>query len=186
MTGTERCGQYVSLRMRLGVLGTDDAAFDETSDIGVVARKTRDGVGTHKIETAVANVREVEMVIDERKRGAGGTHAMELRVLECIALNGLVGGLKRIQQRALGVAIKVAIVDVTDSLYGDAAGLLSAFISAHAIGNNREAALAAELGVGVGLPEEKRIFVIVAQQADVAKAGGLESRLGSFAVNRHR
>ena len=71
-------------------------------------------------------------------------------------------------------------------LDGDPAGFLSAFVSTHAVGHDGQATFAAEFLVGIGLPVEKGILVIVALQADVGQAGGFDPWLWTLTVDRHK
>ena len=71
-----------------------------------------------------------------------------------------MGGQKRIEQGWLRIACEVAVVKVAYGLDGNAAGFLSAFVAAHAIGHDSQAPFAAEFLVAVRLPIEKGILVI--------------------------
>jgi hypothetical protein len=175
----------VALRVRLSVFGAHDAALDQPADEGIIARKLGNCFAANMVKATVADVGEVELAIYDGKSGASGSHSVELRMLEGVTLNTLVSGLKGFEQGILRIAVTGMIVDEVHGLDCEATGLLSAFISAHAVGDDGEAALTAEFLVGVGLPIEIGIFVIAALAADVSQAGRFDSRLRSFAVNCH-
>ena len=71
-----------------------------------------------------------------RERGAGRPHAVELRMFQGKALNILMRGFKGRGESDLWIAAKSMVVDATDGLNGQAAGLLSAFVSPHAVGDD--------------------------------------------------
>src|SRR5690242_7393692 len=90
----ERGGEDVTLRMRLGIFGTNNAGLDEPSYVGVIARQALGGLAADQVQTTVADVGEEELVVDNRKSGAGGPHTTELRMLECVAQDGIMRSLQ--------------------------------------------------------------------------------------------
>src|SRR5271157_2781941 len=72
------------------------------------------------------------------------------------------------------VAGEVAI-DRNHGFDRQTAGLLAAFIAAHAVGDDGETALAQELLVFFRLPVTKTVFVILALAANVGLCGDFES-----------
>jgi hypothetical protein len=67
------------------------------------------------------------------------------------------------------------IVHVTNGIDSEATGFLPAFVATHAIGDERQPALALELVVALGLPVRQCVFVILALAAYVAQAGHFDS-----------
>jgi hypothetical protein len=176
-TAAQGSGKNVALRMGLSIFGAYNATLDQPSDVGMISRKSGNRSGANVIETTVAHVGEVELAIDNGDSGAGGAHSIELRMLVGVPLNQLVRGLEGLEEGILRSRAERMVVDVTHGFDREAAGLLSAFVSAHAVGNNREATLAKEFLAGVGFPEEIGVFVIAAQAADVGQARDFDSGL---------
>ena len=143
----------------------------------MISRKSGNRSGANVIQTTVAHVGEVELAIDYGDSGAGGAHSVELRMLVGITPNHLVRGLEGMEEGILRSRAERMVVDVTHGFDREAAGLLSAFVSAHAISNNGEATLAKEFLTGVGFPIEIGIFIIAAQAADVGQARDFDSGL---------
>ena len=176
-TAAQGSGKNVTLRMGLSIFGAYGATLDQPSDVGMISRKSGNRSGANVIETTVAHVGEVELAIDNGDSGAGGPHSVELRMLVGVTLNHLVRGLEGMEEGILRSRAERMVVDVTHGFDREAAGLLSAFVSAHAVGNNGEATLAKEFLAGVGLPIEVGIFIIAAQAADVGQARDFDSGL---------
>src|SRR6266567_4923568 len=176
----------MSLRVRFGIFGADDASLDQATDIRVIAGEAGDAVGANQVEAAVANMGKVEQAIDYRQSSTGGSHAVEFRMVQGEALNILMCGFESRDERALRIAAKGVVIDAAHGFYGQATGLLSALVSTHAVGHDGETALAAEVLVGVGFPVEVGVFVIGALTADVGEARRFDAGLWSFHVNGHR
>ena len=183
--GPQGRSENVALGMGLGIFRAHDTTLDELADIGVIASQSRNGFGTNVVETAIADVGEVELAIDDGDGGAGRPHSIELRMLDGVALNALVRRRQGCEQSILRTVCESIFVDVAYGLDGEAAGLLSAFVSAHAIGDHGQAARAEKICVGVGLPGERGIGVVGALAAKVGQAGGDESGFGGFVVEGH-
>ena len=81
-------------------------------------------------------------------------------MIEGEAMDRVVGGLNGREQCRLRVAGGIAFINVTHGFHGDAAGFLAAFVSAHAIGNDRKPPLLVELFVGIRLPIDKGILIV--------------------------
>lgn len=158
-------GKDVALGMRLGVFGTDNSAFDEPADVRMIARETRDSAAANQVKPAVAHVGEIELAVNNRKRGAGRAHAVKFRMFEGVALNRVMCAAESGDQDLLRVAVEIAIVDITNGLDRQAAGFLAAFVSPHAIGHGGEAALALEIGIRIRLPVNVGVLIIRALQA---------------------
>lgn len=176
-TAAQGCRKNVTLWVALSVFRAYGATLDQPSDVGMIPGKSGNRSGANVIKTAVAHVGEVEPAIDNGQGGAGGAHSVELRMFVGVTLNHLVRGLEGMEERILRSRAERMVVDVTHGFDREAAGLLSAFVSAHAVSNNGEATLAKEFLAGVGFPIEVRIFIIAAQAADVAKTRNFDSGL---------
>ena len=81
--------------MRLGVLRTDDAVLDQSSDIRMIPSQAGKSAIAYQIQPAVADVCEIEVGADDGECGASRAHSMKLGMLESIALNRIVRGLER-------------------------------------------------------------------------------------------
>ncbi len=84
--------------MRFGLFGAEDAVVDQAADVGVIVRKARDGGTTHQVQAAVSYVREIELVVNQGHRRAGGSHPVQIGILVGIFLDALVRGLKAFQK----------------------------------------------------------------------------------------
>ena len=89
----------------------------------------------------------------------------------------LVGRLQSLDQRRLRIVTAKVAIDLQQCFHGQSARFLAAFIAAHSVRHNRQPTLAEELLVVLRLPITKRIFVILAQAADI----GLDRHLNSGA-----
>ena len=87
-----------------------------------------------------------------------------------------VGSLDRGCQRLLGIDSVGVTVGRDDRLDCQPAGLLPAFIASHAVGNDRQPALALELPIVLRFPVAEGILVILAVAADVGLTRHLRSR----------
>ena len=181
---SQRRSKNVALRVRLGVFRAHDTVFNQPADIRMIARQARYIVSANKIKTAIADVREAEFPIDDREGGTRRPHAVKFRMLDSVALNGVVCSLERGVQDGLRISVEVAIVEIADGFHREAAGFLPAFVASHAVGDDRETSFAAKFGVGFGFPIEKGVFVVRALEAHIGQAGGFDSWL-RFTVNRH-
>jgi hypothetical protein len=102
----------------------------------------------------------MELAADDGQSGASGSHAVELGMFLGETLNVLVSGFEGLGERSLRIAAKGIVIDAADGFNSQAAGLLPALISSHAVGDHGEAAFPAKVLVGVGLPVEVGIFVV--------------------------
>jgi hypothetical protein len=107
-------------------------------------------------------------------------------MLEGVALDCVMCSLQTATQSGLRIAIEVVIIDVAYGLNGKPAGFLPAFVSTHAVGDDREAALAVKFVLSLGFPIKIGVLVIVALQTYVRQAGGFNSWLRIRDINRHR
>ena len=96
-----------------------------------------------------------------------------------------MSGGEGLDQGRLRICAESVVVDAANGLDGEAAGFLSAFVTAHAVGHHRQAALAAKVLVGDWLPIKKGILVIGTLAADVGQAGRFDSGSWSLCVNGH-
>src|SRR5215471_14225828 len=107
---------------------------------------------SRQVETTVPDVREVELMVHDRDRCARRAHSSELGMLLGITLDCLVSRLQPKNQARSRIAIEVLIVKVTNSLDRQPTGFLSAFVPAHAIGNDSEPPFAAKRRLGFRFP----------------------------------
>jgi hypothetical protein len=92
---------------------------------------------------------------------------MKLWMLKGIALNRVMSRLKCSAESLLRVALKLAIVHVTDGLDGETAGFLSAIVATHAVGDDGEPTLATKIGVRLRFPIQVGVFVVFALESNV-------------------
>src|SRR3974390_2933287 len=126
----------------------------------MVAREPGDGLSSNQVQPAVAYVSETKLAVHDRQGSAGRAHSIEFRVFNRVSLNVFVSALESFDQRILGIAAESVVVDMADCFHGESAGFLPTFVSAHTVGNNGEAALAAELGIGVWLPIKIGVLIV--------------------------
>jgi hypothetical protein len=184
-TGAQGSGKNVTLWVELSIFSAYDATLDQPADVGMIACKSGNRSAANMVQATVADMGEVELASDDGQSGTSGAHPVELRMLGGVTLYILVSGLEGMEQGILRISAERVVVDVAHGFDGEAAGLLSSFVSAHAVSNDGEAALAKEFLVGVGLPIEIGILVIASLAADVGQAGGFDSGFRSFAVDSH-
>src|SRR5579864_8054549 len=110
----------------------------------MIARKPRSCPGAKKIKTAISNVGEIELALDDRKGSARCAHARELRMLGCIALNRVMRRAKSAHQRILRIILKVAVIHEAHRFDREAACLLPAFVTAHPVCDDGQPALPRE------------------------------------------
>src|SRR3979490_2024545 len=72
-------------------------------------------------------------------------------------------------QAGFGIATEGLVVNLKHSFDREATGLLTAFITTHAIGNHGQAALALKLFGALRFPIKKRVFVVLALAADISQ-----------------
>ena len=82
----------MALGVLLGILGADDAAFDQPADVGVIASQAPDAGTTNQIEAAVSDVGKIKLATAHDECGAGGAHAMKGGMLLGKFLNAGVSG----------------------------------------------------------------------------------------------
>src|SRR5579859_410065 len=152
----------------------------------MIAGQPRDSRRTDKVQAAVTNVGEVKLPSHDGKSRACSSHTVKLRMFHGVAVNILVSGVEGLEESGLRVVPKATLVDVTHGLDRETAGFLATLVSAHAVGDDSEAAFAEEVLVGVGLPIKIGIFIIGALAADVGQARHLDSGFCVAAVNRHK
>src|SRR5437764_5028089 len=92
---------------------------------------------------------------------------------------------KRLHQCGLRVITETLIVDLANRLHRQAAGFLTALVSAHTVGNHGESALALKFCFTGRLPIKKGVLVVFALAANIAQAGHFNSGFHIHAVDRH-
>src|ERR1700690_2958025 len=93
-----------------------------------------------QIQAAISDVRIIETAPDQSKRGHGSAHTVQTGILARPLLNTRVSLAEALEQALLRIGLSRLGIDFFDTLDRDAAGKLSAFASAHAVGNHREPA----------------------------------------------
>src|ERR1700730_18496962 len=136
----------------------------------MIPGELRNSGPTHQVKATVADVREIDLAASQHEGGAGCTHPVKLGMLLSIVLDAFVGGREGAKQSCLRSIAEALVVDFADSLDCQTARFLAAFVSAHAIGNYGQPALALELLIAGGLPIEVRIFIVLTLPTDVGQA----------------
>jgi hypothetical protein len=77
----------VALRVPLGILGTDQSAFYQPSHIRMIASETLDVGIANQVESAIADVRKIKMMVKYRERRTGSSHSLKSRMLLGIIQN---------------------------------------------------------------------------------------------------
>ncbi len=134
-SGTEGGGQNVTLRMPLGILGANHAAFDQPAYVGVIAGETQDFGGAHQVKAAVTNMREVKLPVMKHERGAGGAHSLESGIPLGIIQNPGVGHGKRFHQSCSRIMLETPVINLSHGFNCESASFLAALVSAHAVGD---------------------------------------------------
>lgn len=166
-------GKDVPLGMDLGFRGADHTILEEPAYIGMIAGYPAHLLLVHSVQPAVSNVAIKELLPYQNDRGGRSAHAAEFGVLGCKSHNLLMGFAKPGKELRLRVTFKLLSVNPLDGFDGNAAGLLPAFVTTHAVGHNRQSALTLKLCVIGWLPIGVAVFVILALAAQIAHAGRL-------------
>src|SRR6266849_2964895 len=164
--------------MSLGFFTADHSRLHQPSHIGVVARYLRNPLVADQVEPRVANVDVVERVIfrvidrtpDDRRRGAGRSHAPQFGMREAVSPDLLVGRLQSLDQGGLRVVSDSVTIDRHQRFHCQPARFLTALVATHAIRYDRQPPLAQELPVVLRLPIAKEIFVILPLAPDIRLA----------------
>jgi hypothetical protein len=165
----------VTLRVPFGFIRVENAGFDQSSNVGMVASKARDGIVSHQIKPAVAYMNEVRLKIVERQSGTGCAHAVKFRMRVCELANSFMCLAKAIEKGIPRVTGRITIVDISDGFYGQSTGFLAALVSPHPVSHQSESTFLVKLIVALWLPVTERVLVILALAADIAQAGDLNS-----------
>src|SRR5258707_2618690 len=128
---------------------------------------------------------KIQLTRNRRERGTGCAHPLKFRMIFGVFLYAFVRHAKGFNQGGLGIATEVLVVNLEHGFDREATGLLTAFVATHAVGNDRQAALALELVVALWFPVKAGVFVIFALAADVSQACYFHARLHLHAFNRH-
>src|SRR5208283_1747942 len=152
----------------------DHSRFHQPSHIGVVAGYARNLAIADQVEPRVANMDVVESFIvrssNDRRRGASRAHASQFRMGKTVLPDLLVRGLQGLNQGCLGIVAAKVAIDGHHGFHGQAAGLLTAFVAAHAVCHYGESPLTEKLLVVLGFPITKGVFIIIAETTDVGLA----------------
>src|SRR5579872_1908208 len=142
----------MALRVSLGVFRAHDSVFNEASHVGMIASQAGCAVAADQVETAISDMREGKLTADDGQSGTCRTHAAEVRVFDCIALDRLVRGLQPRTQNQLWITGEIVIINVAYGLDRKAAGFLASLVTAHAVGDNSQPAFTSELVFSLRLP----------------------------------
>jgi hypothetical protein len=162
--------------MGFGFFRADYSILHQAAYIGMIVRQPGNGRTAHQIKAAIADVRIVELVVEKNDRCGCRPHAMQFRMCGSVAQNAFVSDLKSGKQKRLHIRFGSFGENFPDGIDRDPASLLSTFVTAHAIGDNGEPALAGEILVGGRLPIGKLVFVVFSLAANVTHARQLNSR----------
>src|SRR5438552_15211865 len=95
-------------------------------------------------------------------------------VLNGKCLDAVMSGKEYLQEKGSRVAGRVSVC-IFNRLDGDTTGFLAAFVSAHTVSDNGEAALLLELLVARRLPVGVAVFVVLALATPISESGQLDS-----------
>lgn len=87
---TEGEGEDVPLRVGFGLIGADDAGFDQTRDKSVITGELNEVAVMKQVQAAVTDMSEVKLMAEQHECGASGSHPNQFRVLTCLLLNLMV------------------------------------------------------------------------------------------------
>src|SRR6516162_4041912 len=167
--------------MTLGVsfsfFGSDEAVFDQTADIRVVAGEAGNAAIPHQVQAAVPDMGVVQPICPQHHGRGSGAHAPQFRVRGRILMNARVGFTKRRGKKGLRIAIMAGGVEMLDGIDGNAARILSAFMPAHAVGHHGQSALLFELYFTHRFPVAVTVFVTAPLAAHIAHAGNFDPAL---------
>ena len=109
---------------------------------GVIGGELLDAVAADEIGPAVAQAGDVNLIVLLEGEDGGGAHLAVAGLLLAGLDDGLVGFVERLQNRVTGVVMGVEAIleDARDDVRGQAAGLLSALLTAHAVGDEEQVA----------------------------------------------
>jgi len=172
----ESCGEDVSLRMSFGFLRADHAVLHQATDIRMIVSQTGNSLSSRQIQTAIADVCLIELVVKKNDRRGCSPHAVQFWMPGSVVQDAFVCDLKAGEKKRLHVRIGSFGENLFDGIDRDAAGLLSTFVPTHAVGHDRQPPLAGELLVGGRLPVSEMVFIVFALAANIAHAGQLNSR----------
>jgi hypothetical protein len=141
----------------------------------VVVSEAGDVRSSHQIQAAITDMRIVELVPSKGDGRGGRPHTVQFWMSGGVFQDALVCSLKANGQQGLGVTVGSFGKHFLDRFDRDAAGFLATFVAAHAIGHNRQSALAREFLVARWFPVCVVVLVIFSLAANVAEARQLYS-----------
>ncbi len=109
----------------------------------MVLRHSIDSPASHQVRPAVADVRRIGSSVDHSHGGASGAHARQLAAMAGESIDLAVRSFKGLDQRGLWIGSGRGI-GLAHDVYGHMAGHFSALVAAHAVGHNRQHAMARE------------------------------------------
>src|ERR1700747_2446599 len=116
------------------------------------------------------------MQVIERERGTSRAHAVKLRVGFSVLADTIMGSLKSLDESCPGIVAGFVIEGFLDRLDRQAARFLPSLVAAHSVSNNGQSSLLLKIGVALGFPIGKSVFIILALAADIRQAGHLDPR----------
>ena len=126
-------GENMALRVKLGIFGPHQAALNQPSDIGMIARESGNRSTANMVEAAVADVRKVQFAAYYRQCSTRRSHPIKLRMLPGVTLNGLMSRFETSQQRILRTGAKGMPIKLSHRLDREAGSLLPAFVTAQVL-----------------------------------------------------
>ena len=171
LSGTKSGGKNVALGMGLGLFRLQQAVFDQTADIGMIASEASDAVTGGEVDAAITDVGVIELAAEDSNGGAGGAHAVKFRMTGRVVLNAAVGDAESLIEPLVRPSLGGLGVDMFNGFDGNAAGFLATLIATHAVGDEQQASLASEGFIVRRLPVCKPVFIILALTTDIGKTG---------------
>src|ERR1700722_6270773 len=164
--------------MMLCLFLADHSRLYQAPYIRVVSRYSRNLPIADQVQPGVANVDVIKGVIvtlsigspDYGCRCTRRAHTPQLGMSKTVLADLLVRSLQTFDQSSLRVISPGVAIYRHQGFHPQAAGLLTTFVAAHAIGHDREPPLTQELLILFRFPIAKRIFVIGTHAPDVGLA----------------
>ena len=151
------------------------AVVHQAGHVGVVVGQAGNRGVADQIEPAIADVSEIQAVLEHSDRRTRRPHAMQVRILLRIVLDAVMGYVEAVEQPGARIAGDAVGIYLFDDFNRDAAGFLAAFVPAHAVGDDRQPALEPELLIVRRLPIGIAVFIIGSLAAHIAETRQLNS-----------
>src|SRR5947209_20421108 len=118
----------------------------------MVTSEAHDASIANQVQAAIADMSKIQLPLVQNQRCAGCPHAVENGMSYGISKDACVGCGKRFNQCRLRIVTRTLIVDFANGFHGEATGFLTAFVSAHAVGDDSQSSFALKFGVACRLP----------------------------------